>query len=214
MEVMSQIKKTKAVGQLPLLPYSSMVLNGAIWMTYGAILSNPGIWLPNIPAVILGSYYWMTYYNHCPPGASHLPGTMPTHFAAVGAIAAGVVGVAACMPVESAQTIIGVTGDVICVAMFAGPLAAIKTVIEEKSTQSLPFAFTCATFVNCSLWSVYGLVVLSDPYVWIPNILGLGSSIVQIGLFAKYGFHDDHDKVAQEKLEAKRAEDKNEQQKE
>jgi hypothetical protein len=40
MEVMSQIKKTKAVGQLPLLPYSSMVLNGAIWMTYGAIVSD------------------------------------------------------------------------------------------------------------------------------------------------------------------------------
>jgi uncharacterized protein with PQ loop repeat len=95
---------------------------------------------------------------------------MPTHFAAVGAIGAGVVAVAATLPIETAQVVIGVTGDVICVAMFSGPLAAIKSVIEEKSTKSLPFAFTCATFVNCSLWSVYGICVLSDPYVWIPNV--------------------------------------------
>jgi len=35
------------------------------------------------------------------------------------------------------------------------PLAAIKTVIRDKSTKALPFAMTLATFANCSLWFGY-----------------------------------------------------------
>lgn len=61
LDAMRTIKKEASVGTLPLLPYSSMCLNGMIWMTYGAVLSNPAIWLPNAPAVIMGAYYWYTY---------------------------------------------------------------------------------------------------------------------------------------------------------
>lgn len=42
-----------------------------------------------------------------------------------------------------------VTGTAVVIVMFAGPLSAMKTVIQDKSTQSLPFAMTVATFVNC-----------------------------------------------------------------
>jgi hypothetical protein len=41
--------------------------------------------------------------------------------------------------------------------------------------------------VNCSLWGFYGLFLLDDVYVYLPNILGLGSAIAQLGLFAKVG---------------------------
>ena len=39
MEAMNQIKR-EGVGNLPLLPYSSMAVNGCVWATYGLLLCN------------------------------------------------------------------------------------------------------------------------------------------------------------------------------
>ena len=71
------------------------------------------------------------------------------------------------------------TGTGFVISMFGGPLAAMKTVIETKDTSSLPFTMTVATFVNCTLWTVYGTCVIEDFFIWFPNSLGLLSSFVQ-----------------------------------
>ena len=82
----------------------------------------------------------------------------------------------------------------VVVAMFSGPLMVIKEVIDTKSTKNLPFPMAIATVVNCSLWLGFGLLVIDDPFVWFPHVLGLGSGIAQLALFAKYGFHTEADK--------------------
>jgi len=119
--------------------------------------------------------------------ADWLPSTKTAHYVGMATLMAGTSAVALTMDTATAVNIVGIGGDVIVVAMFGGPLVAIKTVIEEKSTRSLPFAFTVAAFVNCSLWSTYGFAVLHDPYIWLPNVLGLTSACAQLALFAKYG---------------------------
>ena len=73
--------------------------------------------------------------------------------------------------------------------MFGGPLAAVKTVLADKSTKSLPFSFTVASFVNCVAWTSYGMFVIHDYVVWLPNLIGLGFSIAQLALFAKFGIY-------------------------
>jgi solute carrier family 50 protein (sugar transporter) len=83
---------------------------------------------------------------------------------------------------------LGYVGVGMVIVMFGGPLATIKTVLKEKSTASLPFGFTIASFVNCVAWTGYGAMVIHDPFIWVPNALGLASSIAQLGLFAKFGF--------------------------
>ena len=108
--------------------------------------------------------------------------------------------------------------------MFSGPLAVIKVrgktskifvcisnvkrnfvrsqeVIETKSTKSLPFPMAVATVVNCSLWASFGGLVIHDPFIWAPNILGLASGLTQLGLFAKYGFAKEEPKVEEAKVE-------------
>jgi uncharacterized protein with PQ loop repeat len=72
--------------------------------------------------------------------------------------------------------------------MCAGPLVAIKDVLASKSTAALPFGMTVATFINCILWTVYGGAVLDNWQIYGPNALGLVSAIVQLGLFARFGF--------------------------
>ena len=92
-----------------------------------------------------------------------------------------------CVDPRQANTAVGYIGIVLVVIMFSGPLATIQTVFRTKSTASLPPLFTAASFLNCLLWSLYGALVIHDPFIWGPNSAGLVASMAQIGLFAIYG---------------------------
>ena len=88
---------------------------------------------------------------------------------------------------DTAVNGIGTLGCFVIVAMFGGPLSAIQHVIKQQSTESLPFPMAVATTANCVLWFLYGLVA-GDVFVYGPNVLGLCSGLLQLALFATYGF--------------------------
>ena len=46
-----------------------------------------------------------------------------------------------------------------------------------------------AAFANCSTWAAFGLLVLHDPIVWFPNVLGFGSACAQLFMHAKFGIN-------------------------
>ena len=90
-----------------------------------------------------------------------------------------------------AETMIGNLAVLFCVAMFASPLAALKTVLQTKSAKSIPLPFTLATVLNCFLWSVVGLFDMHDVNVYFPNLLGLGFGMAQVFLRLLYGDGND-----------------------
>jgi uncharacterized protein with PQ loop repeat len=182
LETMKTIKENGTTGNLPLVPYVSMAINGVLWMVYGGLVGQPTIWAPNISGAIFGSYYWYTYAKYCPPSFP-----MKTYYAVGTGAIASIFGIATLCEPALAINLLGMGGNVVVVAMFGGPLVAIQTVLREKNTKSLPFGMCIATFINCTLWTSYGLFVTHDPYVWFCNGLGLISSIVQLGLFARFG---------------------------
>jgi uncharacterized protein with PQ loop repeat len=187
LQAMKQFKKDGTTGDVSPIPYTAMCVNGIVWMAYGALLNEPTIWAPNISAFFFGAYYVHTFNTY---KANHV--NMTPQYAAIALAAAATGGVCLGMP-EQAGSIIGHVAIGIVAIMFGGPLASIKTVFKDKSTKSLPFAFTCATLVNCVAWSSYGYLVIDDYIVWLPNMLGLGAACAQLALFAKFGIHKDGD---------------------
>jgi solute carrier family 50 protein (sugar transporter) len=83
--------------------------------------------------------------------------------------------------------LIGNIGVAACIVLFASPLVAMKTVIREKSAESIPLSFTLASIVCCFLWSVVGLERMHDPVIYGPNLLGLGFGLLQLALKIIYG---------------------------
>lgn len=71
--------------------------------------------------------------------------------------------------------------------MFGGPLTSIRSVLRDESAASLPLGFTVFSAVNTSAWLGYGLLILDDPFIWGPNVLGLASASTQLGLIVRYG---------------------------
>lgn len=82
---------------------------------------------------------------------------------------------------------VGNLGIFLCVVMFASPLAAVKVVLQTKSADAIPLPFTLASVVNCIFWSVSGLFDLHDYAIYVPNLLGLAFSLVQLLLKIIYG---------------------------
>lgn len=74
-----QISRDKTVGNLPLLPYSSMVSNSFVWVMYGLLKKAPSVLYSNAVGVTLGAYYVFMFAKFCGPMASNLPGTVSQH---------------------------------------------------------------------------------------------------------------------------------------
>jgi len=187
MPTIQKIVATKSVGDLPLLPYSSMVANAFLWTMYGLLKSESKIILPNAFGFCMGLYYSLQFSRSCSKHASNLPGTVSQHKTGASLIIAFAVLVTACLGRQNAVKVIGKLGVVVCIVLFASPLAALKTVIQTKSAESIPLPFTLVCLLNCFLWSVAGLFEMKDFYVYFPNLLGFASAAVQLFLRIFYG---------------------------
>ena len=200
-----RIQRERGVGNLPLLPYTIMIINSLLWFSYGVLLREIRIWGSNGIGLVLGVYYFTAYLPFVPPspssseqfpsitthnkgGSSTLPGTLQQHFQAI-ALALLFVVFTMLTAGQSAAYVIGRVGVVVCVSLFASPLAAIRVVLETRSSRSIPLPFTVAMTINCFLWTVFGLWQADDANIYVPNGLGLGFQLAQVGL--KLYFEED-----------------------
>lgn len=181
-----EVSRTKSVGSMPLLPYSSMAANGFIWALYGWLTDSPAVKWANIVGTVLGAYYFKVFSKYNPPGSSNLPGTIIQHLLAVSWIIFANGFVVSNLPKRAAE-IVGKEGVLIYIILFASPLAAAKNVIATKNADSIPLPFTIASIINCSLWSVVGLLGMNDFNIYFPSMLGLLSALAQLFLKGMYG---------------------------
>eukprot|EP00804_Cyclotella_cryptica_P025371 CCRYP_012459-RA/>CCRYP_012459-RA protein AED:0.06 eAED:0.06 QI:3302/1/1/1/0.25/0.2/5/4160/256 len=182
-----QISRDKTVGNLPLLPYSSMVSNSFVWVMYGLLKKAPSVLYSNAVGVTLGAYYFFMFAKFCGPMASNLPGTVSQHLRGASAIILSNVFLAGWMSKETASEIIGKEGVLFCIVLFASPLAALKHVIASKSAASIPLPFTVACLFNCVAWSCVGIWLMEDFNIYFPNLMGLSCAIAQLLLKIVFG---------------------------
>lgn len=156
-----------------------------MWFVYGVILQESKIWASNGIGLLLGSYYFSEFLRHCPEKSPTLPGSKQQHVQVVAAVMATTLVVA--YSLTNPAVWIGRAGVVFCIAMFASPLAALQTVIQQRSARAIPLPFTVASVVNCVAWSVLGWFQMHDVNVYFPNLLGLSFGLIQVALKVVYG---------------------------
>lgn len=186
-----QVQKDRSVGNLPLLPYSSMIANCVTWFLYGILTKQTKVWFTNLVGLFFGLFYFLKFIKYTQPKSTSLPGTVRQHLQGCLAIFAGsAVWILACyltvhrkdMWMPYAAGLIGNTAVMFCLLMFASPLSALRTVLRKRSAKSIPLPFTLATILNCFLWSVAGLGEFKDFNIYFPNLLGLAFGLIQVGL--------------------------------
>jgi solute carrier family 50 protein (sugar transporter) len=195
-----RIQREGRVGNLPLLPYTIMIINSLLYLAYGLLLREIRIWSGNAVGLLLGMYYFRSYRPFVPTErvlgvgkSSPLPGTLQQHVQAIG-VAVGFISMSILLASrESAAQFIGTVAMVVCVSLYASPLSVIRVVLETKNSRCIPLPFTVAMTINCFLWTVFGLWQANDANIYIPSGLGLIFSLAQVGLklyFEGSIFHD------------------------
>lgn len=95
---------------------------------------------------------------------------------------------------QSSVAIFGTAAAVLNVIMYYSPLAAVGTIIKEKSVAKMPFLPLLMTLIGSSLWFSYGAYIFDWPCI-IPNILGVTFGITQLGLYAYFSRAYPEDKL-------------------
>lgn len=180
-----QISRDKTIGKLPLLPYSTMMSNSSLWLMYGLLENLTSVARCSVVGVTMGAFYITVFAQHCGPNTSNLPGTVMQHVKGVGAI----ILLNLCLAVSGvnyASQVIGKEGVIICIILFASPLATMQNVIATKSAESIPLPFTLACLFNCTAWFVAGYWQMKDFNIFFPNMLGIFSAAAQVALKIVY----------------------------
>lgn len=127
----------------------------------------------------MGAVYTVIFSRY-----THLP--MTKYFAGSGAICAVMLSSPFWAGTENAINILGSFGVGTAILLMASPLAAVKTVMAQKSTASMPFQVSLAMTLNGFCWGTYGWFVAGDLYIWLPNVIGCVAGIGQLSLFVIY----------------------------
>mmetsp|Transcript_100884 Transcript_100884/g.289591 ORF Transcript_100884/g.289591 Transcript_100884/m.289591 type:complete len:202 (-) Transcript_100884:292-897(-) len=179
-------RERKVKRGLPLLPYSSMAINGFVWVLYGWVTGTAAICLANGLSLVLAMAYCIVFISLCPPTANWLPGKIRHHGLISSVIGGLAVRWVAASPSDEAAAMLGWLGSIIAAVMFGSPVVSISTVISEKSTRVLALPFTIAVTINTFLWMSFGLLK-NDPFLYCNAGCGFVTSLIQVGLFLVFG---------------------------
>ena len=185
----------RSVGNLPLLPYSSMVTNAFVWMIYGLLKHEMSVWISNGIGLILAISYFIQFAKYyaapsssksspLPSSSTSLPGgTVKQHVqTSLGIVLISTI-LASTLHGDNAIKFIGTMGVIICLCLFGSPLTTIQTVLRTKSSTSIPLPLSIATTLNCLLWLIVGIFKMNFDYnIIIPNAVGLVFGIIQLSL--------------------------------
>lgn len=141
-------------------------------------------------------FYFMEFLKYAPKESQTLPGTKRMHIDASLLTILSIASIAILLPEETAATLVGDLGVAFVMLLNASPLVAIKTVIQQKSADSIPMSFTLASIACCFFWSIVGLEQFHDWVVYFPNLVGLSFGLAQLGLKVAYSSNDDLKKTS------------------
>jgi solute carrier family 50 protein (sugar transporter) len=140
-----------SVGKLSLLPFASLLTNCIIWFCYGLLKDDFTVMIPNGLGIFSGLFCFASYVRFS-------KGVDATSIA----VSLALILLALSLYSAGDYNTLGSIGCILAMILMGSPLSTLSTVIRDKSTKSMPFGTSFATWCNAFSWSLYGLVVAKD----------------------------------------------------
>lgn len=171
------INRSESVGSLSPVPFIALLMNCFIWAQYGVLVNNSIVAIPGLTGAVAGLMCAFIYDQN----SKHV------NKASLYRLAFAILGVSTGLYMQKRSYELGLLGCLISVALMASPLAAMGTVLKERSTASMPFAVSALTTLNVLVWLAYGLLVADDVMIYGPNIAGIVVCGIQMALYIRFG---------------------------
>jgi uncharacterized protein with PQ loop repeat len=180
LQTASRMIRLRSDCKLHPLPFISLVTNCTVMASYGYLKANTTVFIPNLTGLLAGILCTVAFQTFTKETKKEFY------------IVAGIILLLACyFAFNDAPTSLGLIGVGLSVVLMGSPLATLASVIKDKSTHSLPFLTSLATFFNALSWALYGIIEANDPIIYVPNLIGLFLACIQLSLFVIYGIHTD-----------------------
>eukprot|EP01137_Pigoraptor_chileana_P011960 Opistho-2@63637 len=178
--VLRIMRTGEGLGGLNPIPFPFLFSNALGWLAYGAVQHDIMIILPNVIGGILSLFYITVCAEH-----GNQRERFTNRIIAFSTLTIlGTVVVLGMFVVKSAHTqllMYGFTTNAILICFFTSPLSGMVQVVRMRDASSISLPIAIASLVNCVLWVAYG-VCKTDPFIYVPNGIGLASSILQLFL--------------------------------
>lgn len=192
LRMITEMRLSKStMGQSP-IPLLALACCGCQWSYYGyfAYLSTSNVGFlslihSNVLAIVLGLYYVYTYISIASKDEANSSsiGNLYTLSLIAAILFIGEYVYCALSPeitdINNALFISGLFSASISILVAASPLVGVPAALATRSVSAIPIDMVIASAVSNVLWSIFGFL-LGDPWVWIPNSVGLALSGVQI----------------------------------
>ncbi|KAM6106443.1 sugar transporter SWEET1 [Pterocles gutturalis] len=167
---------TRSVENVQFLPFLTTDVNNLSWLGYGCLKRDWTLVIVNAVGAALQTLYILAFLYYSPAKT----------LALLAVLAAGY-GYFTLLVGDARLRLqqLGLFCSVFTVAMYLSPLADLVKIVQSRSTRCLSFPLTVATFLASSSWTLYGLE-LRDPYITVPNVPGIVTSVVRFWLFWRY----------------------------
>ncbi|CAN4111053.1 unnamed protein product [Withania somnifera] len=177
--------KKKSAGEYNVYPYMCQLLCRTLWVFYG-ILSPDGLLIitVNSVGVLTQIIYVLIYLIFAPCNnkvkAFTLVSIMNIIFPGVAIVLTLVV-----LHGDARTTFIGILCAVVTIGMYVSPLSVVMTVIKTKNVEYMPFLLSFFLLLNAGAWFAFAIFLL-DPYLIVPNVVGLASGSAQLIIYVIY----------------------------
>ncbi|XP_027726466.1 sugar transporter SWEET1-like isoform X2 [Vombatus ursinus] len=176
------MQTTRSVNNIQFLPFLTTDVNNLSWLSYGLLKGDKTLIVVNAVGAFLQTFYMLTYLHYCPRKRTVLLQTA----ALLGVLLLGYSYFQLLVPDWTSRLRqLGLFCSIFTISMYLSPLADLVKIIQTKSTQCLSFSLTVATLLASASWTLYGFR-LRDLYIMVPNIPGVLTSLIRLGLFWQY----------------------------
>ncbi|XP_032174503.1 sugar transporter SWEET1 isoform X2 [Mustela erminea] len=181
------MRTTRSVDSVQFLPFLTTDINNLSWMSYGALKGDGTLIFVNATGAVLQTAYILVYLHYCPRKRPVLLQTATL----LGVLLLGFGYFWLLVPnLEARLRQLGLFCSIFTISMYLSPLADLAKIIQTRSTQRLSFPLTIATLLTSTSWTLYGFR-LGDPYIMVPNLPGVLTSVIRLWLFWKYSREQD-----------------------
>ncbi|XP_054271470.1 sugar transporter SWEET1-like [Macrosteles quadrilineatus] len=163
------------------LQFVAGFLSCGLWLSYGLLIDDSSIVLVNSVGTILFMCYIFIFYTY----------TLRKNAVVKQVMAVLMVMVSVRLyaywvsDITVARTHLGLVACSTTIMFFSAPLTNLAYVLRVKSAESLPFPMILMTFLVSFQWFLYG-IILENPIIQYPNIVGCLLSLFQLSLFVIY----------------------------
>lgn len=190
---MSENMKTLSLGQTNTVPFLAMIFSCAGWSIFGLCKKDYYIFCSAILGVAAGAYYSLLSIiilasnKQVESAEKHVYAIVSTTlFWSLIGIIAGIILTRSSTQRNDASLVVGIICDIASISYYAAPLSTLVTVIRKHDSSSLNLPTIILNTVNNLMWSIYGLIALNNPLVWVPSVIGFLLGGLQIFVIFTY----------------------------